>query len=115
VAPRRTSAVFRTGDLEVDLEHRRVTVSGKAVELSPTEYDVLKALVSHPDRVLTHTMLVHDVWGPEYGSESHYLHVYVGRLRKKVEADPQRPRYIRTEPGVGYRLVTDAFADFDTP
>jgi two-component system KDP operon response regulator KdpE len=82
-------------------------VAAKEIELSPTEYDLLKVFVSHPDRVLTHGMLVHDVWGPEYGTESHYLHVYVARLRKKLEADPQRPRYIITEPGVGYRMVAD--------
>ena len=101
------SSVFRTGDLEVDLEHRRVRVRDKEIDLSPTEYDLLKVFVSHPDRVLTHAMLVHDVWGPEYGSESHYLHVYVARLRKKLETEPHRPRFIITEPGVGYRLVAD--------
>jgi two-component system KDP operon response regulator KdpE len=107
VARPTSSGVFQAGDLEVDLEHRRVRLAGKEVDLSPTEYDLLKVFVTHPDRVLTHPMLVHDVWGPEYGSESHYLHVYVARLRKKLEADPQRPRYIITEPGVGYRLVAD--------
>ncbi|MGE0058576.1 MAG: response regulator [Dehalococcoidia bacterium] len=101
------SSVFRTGDLEVDLERRRVRANGRDVVLSPTEYDLLKAFVANPDRVLTHGMLVHHVWGPEYGEESHYLHVYVARLRKKLELDPQRPRYIQTEPGVGYRLTTD--------
>ena len=101
------SGVFRSGDLEVNLEHRRVRRAGKEVELSPTEYDLLKVLIAHPDRVLTHAMLVHDVWGPEYGNEPHYLHVYVARLRKKLEADPQRPRLIVTEPGVGYRLVAE--------
>jgi two-component system KDP operon response regulator KdpE len=108
VAQPTSSGVFRTGELEVDLEHRHVRVAGKEIELSPTEYDLLKVLVSHPDRVLTHAMLVHSVWGPEYGNESHYLHVYVARLRKKIEADPQRPRYLKTEPGVGYRLAADA-------
>ncbi len=101
------SSVFRTGELEVDLERRRVRANGRDVVLSPTEYDLLKAFVANPDRVLTHGMLVHQVWGPEYGEESHYLHVYVARLRKKLELDPQRPRYIQTEPGVGYRLTTD--------
>ncbi len=101
------SGVFRSGDLEVDLEHRRVRVGSKEVDLSPTEYDLLKAFTSHPDRVLTHATLVHEVWGPEYGSESHYLHVYVARLRKKLEADPQRPRHLVTEAGVGYRLLSD--------
>ncbi|HWC30468.1 MAG TPA: response regulator transcription factor [Dehalococcoidia bacterium] len=107
VARPTSAGVFRTGDLEVDLEHRRVRLAGTEVDLSPTEYDLLKVFVAHPDRVLTHAMLVHDVWGPEYGTESHYLHVYVARLRKKLEADPQRPRYFITEPGVGYRLVAD--------
>jgi two-component system KDP operon response regulator KdpE len=107
VAHPTSSGIFRTGDLEVDLEHRRVRLRSKEVDLSPTEYDLLKVFVTHPDRVLTHGMLVHDVWGPEYGSEPHYLHVYIARLRKKLEADPQRPRYIVTEPGVGYRLVGD--------
>jgi two-component system KDP operon response regulator KdpE len=106
ITPGRVSSVFRTGDLEVDLERRRITANGKDVVLSPTEYDLLKAFVANPDRVLTHGMLVHQVWGPEYGDESHYLHVYVARLRKKLEIDPQRPRYIQTEPSVGYRLTT---------
>lgn len=100
-------AVFRNEDLEVDFEQRRVRVAGRDIDLSPTEYDLLKVFVTHPNRVLTHAMLVHDVWGPEYGNESHYLHVYVARLRKKLEANSQRPRYLKTEPGVGYRLVVD--------
>jgi len=99
--------IFRTGSLEVDLEHRGVTVDGRQVHLTPTEYDLLKALLSHPNKVLTDRMLLQQVWGPEYSSEGHYLHVYVARLRKKLEADPQRPRYLMTEPGVGYRLLTD--------
>ncbi len=101
------AAVFKTGDLEVDVERRRVLVSGNAVHLTPTEYDLLSVFVQHPDRVLTDRMLLQEVWGPEYGSEAHYLHVYVARLRKKIEADAQRPRYLLTEPGVGYRLVTE--------
>lgn len=100
-----SEAVFRTGALEVDLERRRVRVAGEEVHLTPTEYDLLKALIAHPNRVLTDRMLLQRVWGPEYGGESHYLHVYVARLRKKLEADPQRPRYLATEPGVGYRLL----------
>jgi len=102
-----TAPVFRTGGLEVDLEHRRVTVDGRQVHLTPTEYDLLKALLTHPNKVLTDRMLLQQVWGPEYSSEGHYLHVYVARLRKKLEADPQRPRHLMTEPGVGYRLLTD--------
>jgi two-component system, OmpR family, KDP operon response regulator KdpE len=102
-----TAAVFRTGDLEVDLERRRVTVGGREVHLTPTEYELLKAFVANPDKVLTDQMLLRTVWGPQYGSEAHYLHVYVARLRRKLEADPQEPRYLVTEPGVGYRLLTN--------
>ena len=100
-----SAAVFRTGDLEVDMDRRRVSVAGSEVHLTPTEYQLLKAFVTHPDKVLTDRMLLYEVWGPEYGSEAHYLHVYVARLRKKIEADPQKPRYLITEPGVGYRLL----------
>ncbi len=98
-------ASFRTGDLMMDLERRRVTVAGREVRLTPTEYDLLKVLVTQPNRVVTDRTLLQQVWGVEYGSETHYLHVYVARLRKKIEADPQQPRYLVTEPGVGYRLL----------
>jgi two-component system KDP operon response regulator KdpE len=100
--------VFRTRDLEVDLERRTVRVKGDPVKLTPTEFALLKAFVTHPDKVLTDRMLLQEVWGPEYGEEAHYLHVYVGRLRKKLEEDPQIPRYLITDPGVGYRLVYEA-------
>lgn len=102
-----TAPVFRTGDLEVDFERRRVMTGGNEIHLSPTEYDLLKALVTHPNKVLTDRMLLQQVWGPEYGAEAHYLHVYIARLRKKLEADPQKPRYLINEPGVGYRLLAD--------
>ncbi len=97
--------VFRTGDLEVDLEHRLVRVGGQEVHLTPTEYDLLRALVSYPNKVLTERMLLDRVWGGAAGAEAHYVHVYAARLRKKLEANPQKPRYLRTEPGVGYRFV----------
>jgi two-component system, OmpR family, KDP operon response regulator KdpE len=102
---RGSDAVFRTGGLAIDLERRLVTVDGEAVQLTPTEYALLTALVDRPGRVLTDLALLRRVWGPEYGSESHYLHVYMARLRKKLEPNPARPRYLRTEPGVGYRLL----------
>lgn len=102
---RGAAAVFETGGLRVDLVRREVSVDGTPIHLTPTEYELLKALVSEPNRVLTDRMLLQRVWGNEYGSESHYLHVYVARLRKKLEDDPQAPRYLRTEPGVGYRLI----------
>jgi two-component system KDP operon response regulator KdpE len=102
-----SGGLLRCGDLEVDLERRKVRVAGEEVHLTPTEYELLKAFVSHPNRVFTDRTLLQAVWGPEYGSEAHYLHVYVARLRKKIEADPQRPRYLLTEPGVGYRLISE--------
>jgi two-component system KDP operon response regulator KdpE len=96
---------FASGDLRIDLRRREVTVAGAAVHLTPTEYELLKTFVRYPDRVLTDRMLLQHVWGSEYGSESHYLHVYVARLRRKLEVGG-RTRWIQTEPGVGYRFVT---------
>jgi len=104
---RGAEAVFRTGGLAVDLEHRRVTVDGREVHLTPTEYEMLKAFVAHPNKVLTDRMLLQQVWGSAYGAEAHYLHVYMARLRKKLEPDPQQPRYLVTETGVGYRMLLD--------
>jgi two-component system KDP operon response regulator KdpE len=102
-----SSPVFRTGDVEVDFESRRVSVGGSDVRLTPTEYALLKVFVTNPNKILTDRALLQQVWGPEYGSEAHYLHVYIARLRKKLEADPQKPRYLVTEPGVGYRLLAE--------
>jgi two-component system, OmpR family, KDP operon response regulator KdpE len=102
-----SAPVFRCGDLAVDLERRQVTVGGQEVKLTPTEYALLRAFITHPDKVLTRRMLLQEVWGPEYGTEAHYLHVYVASLRRKLEADPQRPRYLLTDPGVGYRFRAD--------
>jgi two-component system KDP operon response regulator KdpE len=108
--PAGTRAVFKAGSLEVDLEKRRVLVRGAEVHLTPTEYDLLKTFVRNADRVLTDNALLREVWGPDYGSEAHYLHVYVARLRKKIEEDPQQPRHLITEPGVGYRLLSEDFS-----
>ncbi len=102
-----TAPVFRSGDLFVDVERRLVTVAGQEVHLTPTEYELLKTFIDYPNKVLTDRMLLERVWGPEYRSEGHYLHVYVARLRKKLEPDPSRPRHFITEAGVGYRLLTD--------
>ncbi len=102
-----TAAVFMAGELEVDLEHRRVSVGDREVHLTPTEYSLLTALISHPNKVLTDRMLLQQVWGSAWETEAHYIHVYVARLRKKLEPDTQAPRYIMTEPGVGYRLLAD--------
>jgi two-component system KDP operon response regulator KdpE len=104
---RGTEAVVRVGDLAIDLERRRVTLAGIEVHLTPTEYGLLTALASADGAVLTDRALLQRVWGAEYGSETHYVHVYMARLRKKLEQDPAKPRYIRNEPGVGYRLLVD--------
>lgn len=101
----RRDTVFRSGDLAVDLERREVSVAGRQVHLTPTEYALLGALIAEAGRVLTDRALLQRVWGPEYGSEDHYLHVYMARLRKKLERDPGNPRHLRTEAGVGYRLL----------
>lgn len=100
-----TDAVFRSGPLTIDRERRRVEVAGTQVHLTPTEYALLTALAAQPGSVLTERALLQRVWGPEYGSESHYVHVYMGRLRKKLETDASAGRLIQTEPGVGYRLL----------
>jgi two-component system KDP operon response regulator KdpE len=97
--------VVRLGDLEIDLVRRRVSVAGRAVHLTPTEYGLLRVLAQNTDRVVTHRFLLQSVWGKGYEDEDHYVRVYVGQLRRKIEPDPARPRYLLTEPGVGYRLT----------
>lgn len=99
-------AVFRSGGLRIDFEARRVFRDEEEVRLTPTEYELLKFLVQHADRALTHGMILRAVWGPQYVNESQYLRVYIPQLRRKVERDPMRPRLIVTEPGVGYRFQT---------
>jgi two-component system KDP operon response regulator KdpE len=100
-------AVLTADGLTIDFSRRLVTVAGEAVHLTPTEYSLLRILASNPDRVLTHGMLLRNVWGSEYGEEAHYLRVFIRQLRQKVEADPSRPRLIVTEAGVGYRFRSD--------
>ena len=96
---------FEAGDLRVDFEHRRVTFKGDLVQLTPTEFSLLEQLVLRPDAVLSHRELLSNVWGAEYRDETEYLRVYIGRLRRKLEAEPANPRHLLTEPGVGYRFV----------
>jgi two-component system KDP operon response regulator KdpE len=93
------------GALVVDLERRLVTLSGKPLPLTPTEFGLLRLFVLNEGKLLTHQTILREVWGPSYGSESHYLHVYVSQLRRKIEPDPARPRLLLTEAGAGYRLV----------
>ena len=97
--------VLRIGALELDLEKRSVSVRGEPLRLTPHEFDLLRVLASNEGKLLTHRTLLREVWGPAYQRESSYLHVYVSQLRRKLEEDPRRPRYVLTDPGVGYRLV----------
>jgi two-component system KDP operon response regulator KdpE len=99
--------VFTVGSLKVDLAHRRVHVDGSEVHLTPIEYRLLAVLVKHAGKVLTHQQLLQEVWGPGHSERSHYLRIYMGCLRRKLEADPARPRFLRTETGVGYRLAVE--------
>lgn len=97
--------VFQTGELVVDLGGRKVTVGGKPISLTPTEYDLLCTLVRHAGKVVTHDLLLRTVWGTAFQGETHMLQVNISNLRRKIEPDPVRPVYLITEPGVGYRLI----------
>lgn len=96
--------VYRIGGLEVNLPRRRVTVDGAEAQLTPTEYELLRLLVVHAGKVLTHSQILRQIWGVAYVEQPHVLRVNISNLRHKIEPDPSRPRYILTEPGVGYRL-----------
>ncbi len=100
--------VLAVGEIEVDLDKREARVGGKAVHLTPHQFDLLRVLAQHPWKLLTHRAILQQVWGPGYGSESNLLQVHVSQLRRKIERDPSRPRYLLTEPGAGYRLVDPA-------
>ena len=98
---------FKTGNLEIDLERRRIKVAGHEIQLTPTEYELLKVLAVHAGKVMTHKHLLLEVWGPEYIGEFHMLRVNISNLRRKIEPDPTRPQIIITESGVGYHLKVD--------
>jgi two-component system KDP operon response regulator KdpE len=93
------------GDVRIDLEKQLVEVGGRRVHLTPHEFGILRLLAQNPGKLLTHRTILREVWGPAYGDESNYLHVYVSQLRRKLEPDPSSPRHLVTEPGAGYRLV----------
>jgi two-component system, OmpR family, KDP operon response regulator KdpE len=99
--------IFVVGDLRVDLARRHVYIADQQVHLTPIEYKLLTTLVRYAGRVVTHRQLLQEGWGPGHTEANHYLRVYMGQLRHKLEVDPARPRYLVTEPGVGYRLKTD--------
>ena len=99
-----TQQIFTAGPLKVDFTRRLVLLHEQEVKLTPTEYDLLKALINNKGKIMTRQMLLSQVWGTGYGSEAHYLHVYIGQLRRKIEPDPTHPRFITTVSGVGYRF-----------
>ena len=102
-----STPVIEIGELRIDLADRSVTRGRAPVHLTPIEFDLLAVLAQHRGRLVTQRQLLREVWGPEYGAETHYLRVHVAHIRSKLEADPSRPRYVITEPGVGYRLRDD--------
>jgi two-component system, OmpR family, KDP operon response regulator KdpE len=100
-------APVRLGDLEIDLADRAVRRGGDQVHLTPIEFDLLSQLAQHPGRLVTHRQLLQEVWGPGYEDETHYLRVHFAHVRAKIEPDPANPRYVITEPGIGYRLQVE--------
>jgi two-component system, OmpR family, KDP operon response regulator KdpE len=94
------------GDLRIDLDKRAVSMDGRLVSLTPIEYDLLRLLAVNEGKLLTHPTILREIWGPAYREESNYVHVYISHLRRKIEPDPARPRYLLNQPGVGYRLVS---------
>ncbi len=98
-------SVLEFGDVRIDLAHRTVERAGAALRLTPIEYRLLTHLAAHPNRVLTHPQLLKAVWGPSHSEDTHYVRIYMGHLRAKLEADPSQPQHLVTELGVGYRFV----------
>jgi two-component system, OmpR family, KDP operon response regulator KdpE len=103
-SPAQDEPVVSTDDFTVDLADKRVSKAGSDVRLTPTEWQLLEVLVRHADRLVTQRQLLQDVWGPGYQNEANYLRVYIANLRRKLEPDPSKPRYLLTEPGMGYRF-----------
>jgi len=106
-AEERDDLPVTVGNLHIDLVHRRVVVSDREIHLTPIEYRLLATLAKHAGKILTQRQLLTEVWGPPYADQAHYLRVYMAQLRRKVEADPTRPKYLLTEAGVGYRLAVE--------
>jgi DNA-binding response OmpR family regulator len=102
--------LITVGNLVIDLEKRTVTMDERPVALTPIEYDLLRVLAQNEGKLLTHPALLREVWGPAFQEESNYLHVHISHLRRKIEPDPARPRFLLNQPGVGYRLVDPAEA-----
>jgi two-component system, OmpR family, KDP operon response regulator KdpE len=102
-----SGSVVRFGSVEVDLEKRVVRVDAQEVHLTPNEYKLLQVLIQHSGKVITQRQLLNEVWGPQHTEQAQYLRVYIAQLRRKLEGNSARPKYLQTEPGVGYRLVTE--------
>ena len=102
------SRILQLDGLEINFHDRQVRLHGRVTRLTPTELDLLRYFVTHPNEALPHDKILQAVWGPDYGDEVEYLRVFVNQLRKKIESDPARPRYILTEPWLGYRFATQA-------
>src|SRR5437899_7260204 len=103
-SPAEPTPPFISPELQIDFEQRRVTVKGQPVRLTPKEFELLRHLATNPGKPVSHRRLLQAVWGPDYGNETEYLRVFINQLRKKIEPDPSNPRYIRTDPWVGYRF-----------
>jgi two-component system, OmpR family, KDP operon response regulator KdpE len=101
-------SAVHVGELEIDLADRSVRRDGEQLHLTPIEFDLLSKLAEHPGRLVTHRQLLQEVWGPGYEDETHYLRVHFAHVRAKIEPDPSNPRYVITEPGIGYRLQADS-------
>lgn len=109
-SPEESDPVFRFGEVEVDRQARLVRRGGAEVHLTPIEYRLLSVLMANAGRVLTHRQLLREVWGPSHAEQSHYLRIYMGHLRQKLETDPAQPQHLLTETAVGYRLLTNPLA-----
>jgi two-component system, OmpR family, KDP operon response regulator KdpE len=107
-APAETMPKFMSPELSVDFESRQVRVRGKEIRLTPKEFELLRFLISNRGKAVTHRKLLQTVWGPDYGDEIEYLRVFLNQLRKKIERDPRTPRYLITEPWIGYRFVANS-------
>jgi len=114
-APADALPPFVSKELKMDFESRQLTVRGQEVHLTPKEFDVLKYLIANQGKPLTHRRILQSVWGPDYGEETENLRVVINQLRKKIETDPARPKYIRTEPWVGYRFQSPKQATIKAP
>ena len=104
LSPRQGSNVITFDEVQVDLDSHHISIRGRDVRLTPKQFEVLNYLIANPNVAIPHAKILQTIWGPDYGGESEYLHVLVNQLRKKIEPDPAKPRYIVTEPWFGYRF-----------